>query len=74
MAVLPEWSAENTLYRSKAVYRRANRGAASTVKRGAVTPQQWSYYCDWCVYNICYSDYYSEWDCYNCLHYYGCGI
>ena len=74
MAAVPGWLAENTLYRSKAVYRRANRTSqVPGATRGAVTPQWW-WACDWCVVNVCYDPNASEWDCYNCLHYYGCGI
>jgi hypothetical protein len=75
MTAFPGWSADRTLYRSRAIYKGASRTGRGdmAVTRGAVTPQQ-GYYCDWCIFNICYSDYYSEWDCYNCLRYYGCGF
>ncbi len=74
MTALPGWSAANTLYRSKAVYRGANLssrgGGASAATRSAVTPQQG--WCNYCLFNVCYSDYASEWDCYNCLRYFHC--
>jgi hypothetical protein len=70
MTALPGWSAANTLYRSKAVYRGANLasqgGGASAATRSAVTPQQLS--CrNYCLFHICYNPRYSEWDCWRCL-------
>jgi hypothetical protein len=80
MTAHPGWSAEHTLYPSKAVYRGANLasqgGGASAATGSAVTPQQYGAFasarspaCARCVF-LCYQG--DIWRCWQCLRAYHC--